>query len=222
MSLCACNDNSLLVICIRQHVQQECAECGSIWVQVSLDRRRKGWRQFAFTSSTLARMSRTVRKLRRGTALTCAPWLACARWRAWRYWPGTWRTGWPRPTLTSARYQSWTRLTRLYLHGSKPFVMLFSMSQLQCFLPNEGRPARLPLQVYAYFSKHPWTVVPLNASEPALDMFLVLTGFLATLTLVPALEAASSPGPVVARCAPYLCVRSRSGCPGSRALSACA
>ncbi len=58
--------------------------------------------------------------------------------------------------------------------------------------------------MYVYFSAHPWTVVPLNASEPALDMFLVLTGFLATLTLVPALEAASSPGPVVARCVPHV------------------
>lgn len=54
--------------------------------------------------------------------------------------------------------------------------------------------------MYAYFRTHPWTVVPLNASEPALDLFLVLTGFLATAHLVPALEAASSPAPVIARC----------------------
>ena len=32
-----------------------------------------------------------------------------------------------------------------------------------------------------------------------MDMFLVLTGFLAALSLVPALEAAASPGAVVAR-----------------------
>lgn len=32
-----------------------------------------------------------------------------------------------------------------------------------------------------------------------MDMFLVLTGFLAALNLIPALEAAASPGAVVAR-----------------------
>ena len=54
-------------------------------------------------------------------------------------------------------------------------------------------------QVYAYFSSHPWTVALLNASEPAMDMFMVLTGFLAAQSLVPALEAAPSPSGVVAR-----------------------
>ncbi|KAK9841795.1 hypothetical protein WJX81_003721 [Elliptochloris bilobata] len=54
-------------------------------------------------------------------------------------------------------------------------------------------------KVYAYFSAHAWTVVPLNASEPAMDMFMVLTGFLAALSLVPALEVAASPGAVMAR-----------------------
>ena len=54
-------------------------------------------------------------------------------------------------------------------------------------------------QVYAYLSSHPWSVLPLNISEPAMDMFLVLTGFLAALSLIPALEAAASPVAVVAR-----------------------
>lgn len=53
--------------------------------------------------------------------------------------------------------------------------------------------------MYAYLSAHPWSVAPLNASEPAMDMFLVLTGFLAALSLVPALEASPSPCAVVAR-----------------------
>lgn len=54
-------------------------------------------------------------------------------------------------------------------------------------------------QVYAYFSSHPWTVAPMNASEPAMDTFLVLTGFLAAMNLIPALEASASPGAVLGR-----------------------
>ena len=65
--------------------------------------------------------------------------------------------------------------------------------------PAKLRHETLAAQVYAYLSAHPWAVAPLNISEPAMDMFLVLTGFLAALSLVPALEAAASPGAVVAR-----------------------
>ena len=54
-------------------------------------------------------------------------------------------------------------------------------------------------QVYAYFTSHPWTVAPMNASEPAMDTFLVLTGFLAAMNLIPALEASASHGAVLGR-----------------------
>ncbi|KAK9819568.1 hypothetical protein WJX81_007717 [Elliptochloris bilobata] len=54
-------------------------------------------------------------------------------------------------------------------------------------------------KVYGYFTTHAWTVALLNATEPSMDIFLVLTGFLAAASLVPALKASARPGAVIFR-----------------------
>ena len=72
------------------------------------------------------------------------------------------------------------------------------------------------LEWYAALDRHPWMLALVNVSEPAMDFFLILTGFLATRSLTRALRGGVK-GPVQVRCcvlgpALQACMHSEDSC----------
>ena len=49
------------------------------------------------------------------------------------------------------------------------------------------------LEWYKALEDHPWTLALVNVSEPAMDTFLILSGFLATSSLLPAMQSSKEP-----------------------------
>ena len=49
------------------------------------------------------------------------------------------------------------------------------------------------LEWYKALEDHPWMLALVNISEPAMDAFLILSGFLATSSLLPAMQSGKSP-----------------------------
>ncbi len=49
---------------------------------------------------------------------------------------------------------------------------------------------------YAALDAHPWVLALVNLSEPAMDTFLILTGFLAANSLGPAFQSGKRPSQV--------------------------
>lgn len=49
------------------------------------------------------------------------------------------------------------------------------------------------LQWYKALEEHPWMLVLVNVSEPAMDTFLILSGFLAAGSLLPAMQSSKTP-----------------------------
>ncbi len=61
------------------------------------------------------------------------------------------------------------------------------------------------LDWYKALNERPWLLALVNVSEPAMDTFLILSGFLAASSLLPALQ--SGKGPLQARTEPELMTR---------------
>lgn len=49
------------------------------------------------------------------------------------------------------------------------------------------------LEWYKALEDRPWVLALVNVSEPAMDTFLILSGFLATSSLLPAMQSGKSP-----------------------------
>lgn len=49
------------------------------------------------------------------------------------------------------------------------------------------------LEWYKALEDHPWMLALVNVSEPAMDTFLILSGFLATSSLLPAMQSGKNP-----------------------------